>query len=221
MTRLRSYDVPGELDIRATVVEAALATSAATTFFDPVHIGARKFADGALSANNPVDEVEGEASNIWHSGDFRHSVKCFVSVGTGHPGKQAIKENIFEFLSKTLRDITTETERTAEKFVARWKNHFDESRYFRFNVQHGLQSVKLPEYQERGTIEAATFGYLTNQEQKSRMHACVANLRKKQGTYFRPKGFPRLRRDLSRLTSIERARDSDWQSLIAVTSMSV
>jgi hypothetical protein len=150
----------------------------------------RKFADGALSANNPADEVEGEASNIWHSGDLRQSVKCFVSVGTGHPGKQAIKENIFQFLSKTLRDITTETERTAERFVARWKIHFDESRYFRFNVQHGLQSVKLPEYQEQGTIEAATFGYLTNQEQKSRMQACVANLIQKRGMSSRLTELP-------------------------------
>ena len=42
----------------------ALATSAATGFFDPVSIGARRFVDGALGANNPVDEVEEDASNI-------------------------------------------------------------------------------------------------------------------------------------------------------------
>jgi predicted acylesterase/phospholipase RssA len=50
--------------IPATICQAARATSAATTFFEPASIGARRFADGALGANNPVDEVEDEASDI-------------------------------------------------------------------------------------------------------------------------------------------------------------
>src|ERR1700761_3030513 len=64
IVRLRSYSLPEEPNIRTTICEAALATSAATTFFEPVNIDDRSFADGALGANNPVDEVEGEASNI-------------------------------------------------------------------------------------------------------------------------------------------------------------
>ncbi|OJJ83805.1 uncharacterized protein ASPGLDRAFT_26004 [Aspergillus glaucus CBS 516.65] len=44
-----------------SVSQAAHATSAATTFFKPVSIGARRFADGVLGANNPADEVEREA----------------------------------------------------------------------------------------------------------------------------------------------------------------
>lgn len=73
ITRLRSYSLPSQLDLPATVCEAALATSAATGFFDPVSIGARQFVDGALGANNPVEEVEGEAANIWCSttGDLK------------------------------------------------------------------------------------------------------------------------------------------------------
>ena len=59
--RLRSYSLPGKLTIPATICQAALATSVATTFFEPVNIGSRKF---ALGANNPVDEVEGEAKHL-------------------------------------------------------------------------------------------------------------------------------------------------------------
>lgn len=65
--RLRSYSLPDEPNIRVTICQAALATSATTTFFKPISIGDRTFADGGLGANNPVDEVEGEASNIWCS----------------------------------------------------------------------------------------------------------------------------------------------------------
>lgn len=137
ITRLRSYALPDEFDIDATICDAALATSAATGFFDPVSIGARRFVDGALGANNPVDEAEEEASNIWcsDSRDLKPLVKCFVSIGTGHPSKKAIEDNMLKFLSKTLVRITTETENTERKFMARWAHHFDKKRHFRFNVE--------------------------------------------------------------------------------------
>jgi hypothetical protein len=183
---LRSYALPDEPDIPATICEAALATSAATAFFNVAQIGARKFVDGALGANNPVDEVEDEASNIWCSetADLQRQVKCFVSIGTGHPGKKAIEDKMIKFLSKTLVAISTETERTADKFVSRWRHHFDKNRYFRFNVQQGLQDVGLAEYQEQGLIEEATEEYLMQQEQKSRMRECVSNLKQKESVYI-------------------------------------
>ncbi|KAI9776224.1 MAG: hypothetical protein M1816_005406, partial [Peltula sp. TS41687] len=182
ITRLRSYSLPDELDIAATICEAALATSAATGFFDPVSIEACQFVDGALGANNPVDEVEGEAANIWCSGtgDLKPLVKCFVSVGTGKPGKKAIEDNMLRFLSKTLVTMVTETEETEKKFIARWAKHFDENRYFRFNVDQGLQGIGLAEYKEQGTIEAATREYLRHQNQKFRVRDCIQNLRQKQ-----------------------------------------
>jgi predicted acylesterase/phospholipase RssA len=186
ITRLRSYSLPDELDLPATVCEAALATSAATSFFDPVSIGARQFVDGALGANNPVEEVEGEATNIWCSetGDLKPLVKCFISIGTGNPGKKAIEDNMLKFLSKTLVGITTETENTERKFIARWAQHFDQKRYFRFNVDQGLQEVGLAEYREQGTIESATDEYLKHQAQKFRVRDCVLNLRQKQSVYI-------------------------------------
>src|SRR5947207_3337339 len=128
ISRLRSYDLPGKPNTSATIYEAALATSAATCFFEPVHFGARQFVDGALEANNPIDEVEGEASNIWCSetGDLKPLVKCFLSIGTGNPGKKAIEDNMWKFLSGTLVEIASQTENTEKKFIAKWRKHFDE-----------------------------------------------------------------------------------------------
>ncbi|KFY32151.1 hypothetical protein V493_00462, partial [Pseudogymnoascus sp. VKM F-4281 (FW-2241)] len=182
IVRLRSYRLPDEQSISATICQAALATSAATTFFDPVSIGDRTFADGGFGANNPVDEVEGEASNIWCSetGDLKPLVKCFVSIGTGNPGKTAFEDGIFKFLGQTVVDIATETENTEKKFIARWAGHFDKSRYFRFNVDQGLQSIGLDEYKKRGAMEAATGGYLTHTAQKFRVRDCIQNMKLKQ-----------------------------------------
>ena len=184
--RLRSYSLPDEPDIRATICQVALATSAATTFFDPVSIGDRSFADGGLGANNPVDQVEGEASNLWCSetGDLKPIVKCFISIGTGNPGKKPFEDSMIKFLAKTVVDIATDTENTEKRFVARWAKHFDEKRYFRFNVEQGLQAIGLDEYKKKGAMEAATEGYLTHMAQKLRVRDCIQNLRLKQSVYL-------------------------------------
>ena len=186
IVRLRSYSLTDETSIPATICKAALATSAATSYFDPVDIGARRFADGGLGANNPVDEVEGEASNIWcaETGDLKPLVKCFISIGTGNPGKKAIEDNILGFLSRTLVGIATQTEETEKRFIAKWRQHFDEKRYFRFNVDQGLQDIGLAEYQQQGAIEAATDGYINHQAQKFRVRDCVLNLKQKQSVYI-------------------------------------
>ena len=68
-TLIRSYENPevfGDL-LGVKMWEAARATSAATTFFDPIQIGyhGEKFADGALRHNNPIYQVYQEAKDLW------------------------------------------------------------------------------------------------------------------------------------------------------------
>jgi hypothetical protein len=141
--------------------------------------------DGALGTNNLVDEIEGEAADIWCSGtgELKPLVKCFISIGTGNSGKKATEDNMLKPLSKTLVRIAAETEDIEGKFVARWAKHYDESRYFRLSVDQGLQQVGLAEYKEQGRIEAATDEYLRHQAQKFRVRDCVQNLRQKQSVY--------------------------------------
>lgn len=182
IVRLRSYSLPHEPNINATICQAALATSAATTFFEPVNIGDRSFADGGLGANNPVDEVESEASNIWchETGDLMELVKCFISIGTGNPGKKPFEKSMMKFLGQTVVHIATETENTEKRFIGRWARHFDKKRYFRFNVEQGLQEIGMEEYNKKGAIAAATESYLTHMEQKFRVRDCIRNMRLKQ-----------------------------------------
>lgn len=186
IVRLRSYSLPHEPNIRATICQAALATSAATTFFEPVSIGARSFADGGFGANNPVGEVEGEASNIWctDTGDLKPLVKCFISIGTGNPGKKAFEDSMAKFLSETVVQIATETENTERKFIARYAKQLDEKRYFRLNVEQGLQNIGLDEYKKKGSIEAATEDYVTHTDRYFRVRDCIQNLSLKQSVYI-------------------------------------
>jgi hypothetical protein len=133
-----------------------------------------------------VDEVEGEASNIWCSetGDLKPLVKCFISIGTGNPGKKPFKDNMFTFLGQTVVQIATETENTEKKFIARWAGQYDNKRYFRFNVDQGLQEIGLEEYKKKGLMEAATQGYLTHTAQKFRVRDCIQNMKLKESVYL-------------------------------------
>lgn len=133
-----------------------------------------------------MDEVEGEASNIWCSetGDLKPLVKCFISIGTGNPGKKAFKDSIAGFLSETVLQIATETQNIERRFIAKWAKHFDEKRYFRFNVEQGLQDVGLDEYKKKGAMEAVTEGYLTHKERYFMMRDCIQNLKLKQSVYI-------------------------------------
>lgn len=143
--------------------------------------------DGALGANNPVEEVEGEAADIWcpDTRQLKPLVKCFISIGTGNPGKKEIKDDkVLKFFIKTLVGISTETEQTERKFIARWAKQVEESRFFRFNVEQGLQGIDLAEYSAQGLIEAATDEYIRHQNQKVRVRDCVQNLKQKECVYI-------------------------------------
>jgi predicted acylesterase/phospholipase RssA len=178
---LRSYRNTGGFGDNPTIWEAALATSAAPTFFDPVQIGVRRYVDGAIGANNPVSEVEDEASNIWcdATGKLEPLVKCFISIGTGDPGKQPIHDRLWRFLAEDVVKVATETREMDDRFTGRWRAHLD-TRYFRFNVQQGLQGIGLAEYLQEAKIYAATCEYLDGHSLKRRVRDCVENLRHKK-----------------------------------------
>lgn len=182
--RLRSYSIPGQIDleVQPTITQAALATSAAISFFDPVKIGARTFVDGGLGTNNPVDQVEAEAIDIWcrDTGNLKPLVKCFISIGTGDPGKSPIEEKAWKFLSKTLVEIATDTETKAQQFASRCRDLLIGGQYFRFNVLQGLQNIGLHEYKKEGPLETATFEYLRQAEEDIKLRACVEKLKDRQ-----------------------------------------
>ncbi|CAK7198610.1 hypothetical protein SEUCBS139899_001274 [Sporothrix eucalyptigena] len=160
----------------ATIWQACRATSAATTFFDPIAIGPfdEEFVDGALGANNPINFLWNQAQDIW--GDQLESkLQCVVSIGTGVPNLQPVRDDVLG-IWKTLKDIATETEKTAQQFHRDKASLYDEGRYFRFNVDQGLQEIGLEESKKKKEIAAATRHYIESQIVFRQMQACANNL---------------------------------------------
>lgn len=178
---LRSYEAEKLNDVDCTIREAARATSAASTFFDPIKIGpfGESFVDGATGCNNPVEKVFEEALEIWGP-NARKRIQCLISVGTGQPAFEAFGGGLKEIAATIVR-IATETEQTAEKFRtlhATTFNRCSTSRvYYRFNVVKGLEHIGLESYEEKARIAEASKVYLVGSEVSEDISACVASLK--------------------------------------------
>lgn len=165
VTHLLSYPSDLYLNPSSTIWEACRATSAASTFFEPIKIGGfEEFLDGGTGANNPVRELWTDAKALWtdpkdRPGILEGKVKCLVSIGTGKPALKAIGSYPLE-LANTLLQIATETEQTAELFSKEHCDLVEDDRYFRFNVDQGLENISFEESDKMGPMFAATRRYL-------------------------------------------------------------
>jgi site-specific recombinase XerD len=97
---------------------------------------------------------------------------------------KSINKNFLRFFSETIVNISTETEKTAKKSALEWRDLSEAHRYFRFNVEQGLQDVDLSEYKETGKIKAATQEYLEHADRETLVEECVKNLNMKQSVYI-------------------------------------
>ncbi|KAF5590044.1 calcium-independent phospholipase A2-gamma [Fusarium pseudoanthophilum] len=152
---LRSYPSLRDTGLRPKIWKAARATSAASSFFDPIQIGkfGQWFTDGATGFNNPVNQVYEEALQIW--ADAKDNIQCIVSIGTGEPGVKPFGDDL-KGLALTLLSVATQTEETSKRFA---KSHAHIT-HIRLNVVHGLQGIGLQEYNEIATIKSVTDRYL-------------------------------------------------------------
>ena len=76
----------------------------------------------------------------------------------------------------TLKELATATERTGEQFRRDKSSLDDEGRYYRFNVDHGLEHIGLEESKKKKEIAAATGRYIGLQAVFKQMKACANNL---------------------------------------------
>ncbi|CZR60142.1 uncharacterized protein PAC_10038 [Phialocephala subalpina] len=166
---LRTYenDEPELLYDDCKIWEACRATSAATTFFDPIKIGPfeQEFADGGVIYNNPVELVHREASVTWPG---RMEDAMLISIGTGSAPGAAFEGNIKRIV-EAMKEIVTQTERTADNFLRSHEIMANRDLYFRFNVYHGLSDVGLEEWKEKAKMADCTQTYLMNGETRRKV----------------------------------------------------
>ena len=153
--------------------EAARATSAASTFFEPIEIGPsrQKFVDGALTGrSNPIRTANTESRDVWPGEE-----RLILSIGTGAAPGQAVTGNLISLVER-LKEIVTDSEQTNRDFRMENNDMIRNGRLYRFNVLHGLADVGLEEHQAISRIAACTDRYLDDPDVFDMVQDCVSNI---------------------------------------------
>jgi hypothetical protein len=173
----RSYRAPINKTFDCTIWQAARATSAAPTFFKNIVIGepgaAQPYVDGGMGLNNPTVQVIDEAQSIFSD----RRVACIISIGTGQAKTIEIpKPSLFQQVVpldvvNAMISIATDCEATSEAMVHRFRN--TQNFYFRFNVEQGLQEVKMAQWDRLDKVAAHTKRYLLMEDVKKKIGDAV------------------------------------------------
>jgi Patatin-like phospholipase len=189
--RMRTYSTMSHDPFPARIWEAARATSAAPTFFDPIVIDDVTYGDGGTGWNNPAEEAIAEAYDIWPT----RRIGCFVSLGTGLESALQLDDEarsvpglVNKVLSVTLPNVAF-TAAVAEYCVQcltsceRIHRRINENperlglgqNYFRLNVPQGMSKIGLEEWRKLGDMIALTKDYMDSGEMR-RMKLRIAFL---------------------------------------------
>ncbi|KAH8822485.1 hypothetical protein DL96DRAFT_1684198 [Flagelloscypha sp. PMI_526] len=152
-----------------TIWEAARATTALSTLFNPIVIRdndlSDKFVGGEVRWSNPSHELTKEAARVFKG---RH-VACIVSVGSGHPGTLSLSTGLSDILPRIAMDC----ERLADDMERRFGNAPDV--FWRLSVEQGLQHLEI-DLSNLDALGAHTRSYLQSARATRNLDALLAAL---------------------------------------------
>ncbi|PPQ69600.1 hypothetical protein CVT26_001588 [Gymnopilus dilepis] len=172
----RRFHDPGD-KTGLKIWQAALATSAAPSFFKPVKLNGISFIDGGLGYNNPAFEVLDEGEDLFDfsvpgPGNNAKGLACLVSIGTGeakvvsaYNWQRSLRQRVVPVQTiRAMIAIVTDCDSTHERLTRRFRSC--PHKYFRFNVEEGLEDIGLDHWKKLDEVERATKGYLTGLERE-------------------------------------------------------
>ncbi|KAG8757255.1 hypothetical protein FRC12_010349 [Ceratobasidium sp. 428] len=184
-TIIRSYPTSVNPGPNCTIWQALRAATAHPEMFKPMEIAEQgilgSFVDAAMGCGNPIEHVLAEAKRIYPN----RRVATIVSIGAGHRSTIHIPEpsplqRIFPTnVIVAMRDIATDNERVAQAMAVRFRGARDV--YFRLNVDQGMQSVQLGDWDRLGEVQAHTRAYMSKVETNELVLRAVKATRERRG----------------------------------------
>ena len=184
--RLRSYQARKHQTVNCKIWEAARATSATPTFFEHIVINgpgtSQPYVDGGMGCNNPIAQVLEEAELVFPS----RQVACVISIGSGQPQTLSIPkpgwlQQVLPLdVVKAIRGIATDCEQRAQEVAQRFQGLPDV--YFHFNVEQGMQSIELAEWERLDEVVTHTDQYMRMVEVDQKLDAAVAAIQARRTT---------------------------------------
>jgi predicted acylesterase/phospholipase RssA len=184
--RFRSYRARKYQTVNCKIWEAARATSAIPTFFERIEIGdtgtSKPYVDGGMGCNNPIAQVLEEAELVFPT----RRVACIISIGAGQAQTLAIPrpgwlQQVLPLdVVTAVRGIATDCEQKAQEVAHRFQGLPDF--YFRFNVEQGMQSIGLAQWDRLDEVTTHTGQYMRMVEVNQKLDATVAAVRARRAT---------------------------------------
>ncbi|PYI31186.1 FabD/lysophospholipase-like protein [Aspergillus indologenus CBS 114.80] len=163
------------------VWEAALATSAAPTYFPPAELGPLDYyVDGGLGFNNPIMTFLDQRSSMGIGDTTRI---CIISIGTGEPAPaqmETARNSWWRFwnrftlvnLFRNTIALATDTQNT-HRFFEQVSRLLPKLSYFRFNCEGGLADIPLDQASQLPTIANLTTAYLAKPQTQAMIQTAV------------------------------------------------
>jgi hypothetical protein len=151
-----------------TIWQAARATSAAPFYFPTAVIGRKRFWDGGLANNNPVQEVWAEAQGLFRA----RPANCIISLGTGFSERKP-RRSLLPVLGrgkKILKNVTN-TERPHLRVAEEAGNRGVP--YYRFNPSTAQDQIGLADHKLLDALEEHTVNFLGGQEVQAEIRRCA------------------------------------------------
>lgn len=169
--RFRSYATQYSRPDSAHVWEAARATTAAITFFNPITIGTPgiPYLDGALGGHNNPSRIAIEEANEINGG----IIECLVSIGTGMQNPVSFSGTLAK-IAVACGKMVTSCNRVHDEMAQSYGNQMPQI-YFRFNVNNGMNNIILDEWVKQDQIAAYSEAYMSLAEIKQ-MRTRLVNL---------------------------------------------
>lgn len=175
----RSYPAPcSDPELQETVDGAAIweairATTAAPTYFKPIHIGPVRFVDAAFGGfNDPGLVVQSQAQKIWPD----RKIDVFLSLGTGQHIQRGLMHNNLPQLGldlcRTFMRVLTSNE-----VITHWiETELGQSVFFHFSVDNGLGDINIANWQMLGKFETLTNKYLEKEESVEKIKSLIQKI---------------------------------------------
>ncbi|SPJ73828.1 uncharacterized protein FTOL_03558 [Fusarium torulosum] len=158
--------------------QVARATSAATTFFKPIHVDRDdiELIDAGFGYNNPCEIIITEARAQFPNGKKMQ----VLSIVTGLGDVVSIDDTRKSIL-KALKCMVTTSRKVDFRLV---EYYGDEGVHYRFNVDRGLDDVTLSDWEKSSKISAHTRNYLEENKRaiKTFIHCLTQHIEANHGT---------------------------------------
>ncbi|KIM20673.1 hypothetical protein M408DRAFT_81613, partial [Serendipita vermifera MAFF 305830] len=174
----RTYTRRG-LNTNLTIVDAICSTLASPSIFAPVTVrnGRRqqKYVGGVHGANNPTRELLKEAGSIFGEDTY---IAQILSIGAGRPRVVHLDQATLAGINQVLEALALDCEGVAAELSTRLSGV---EAYLRLNVDRGMESASMHDWDDLGSIETHTSSYMDGPTIQGSVEASLQRLHGRVG----------------------------------------